>query len=59
MQQVLLLLDGSVWMAEWLVTPDREVPGSDPAGGKILLVIGQRFIAQSLSLSHFHPLSRT
>ena len=49
---------GSVRVAEWLELPtfDQEVPGSDPAGGRINLMIVRRFIAQSLSLLSFHRL---
>ena len=51
----------SVRVAERLALPtsDDGVAGSNPAGGKILPETKQRFIAQSLSCSHFHRLKMT
>ena len=42
-----------------LPTSDHGVTGSNPAGGKILPELKQRFIAQSLSCSLFHRLEMT
>ena len=51
----------SVRVAERLALPtlDHEVAGSNPAGGEILPEAKRRFIAQSLSCSHFHRLEMT
>ena len=38
---------------------DHEVPGSNPTGGGIQLMIVRRFSAQSISLSLFHRLDVT
>ena len=48
-------------MAERLALPtsDHGVVGSNPAGGEIFLEPKRRFIAQSLSCSHFHRLEMT
>ena len=48
-------------MAERLALPtsDHGVAGSNPAGGEILTEPKRRFIAQSLSCSHFHRLEMT
>ena len=56
-----LLWAGSVRMAERLALPtsDHGVAGSNPAGGEILPEPKRRFIAQSLSYSHFHRLEMT
>ena len=50
-----------VRVAAWLapLTSDHEVPGSNPAGGRIQLMTVRCFIAQNLSLSLFHRLHMT
>ena len=55
------ILSRSVSVAEWLAlsTSDQGVPGSNPAGCKILLEPKWCFIAQSLSCSPFHCLEMT
>ena len=51
----------SILVTEWLALPteENEVPGLNPARGGIQLITVKCFIAQSLSLSHFHRLDMT
>ena len=51
----------SIQVVEWLAlqTSDHNLPGSNPAGGRIEPMTVLCFIAQSLSLSHFHYLDMT
>ena len=42
-----------------MVSTADQIMGSNPAGGGILLMTVWHFIAQRLSLSHFHHLDMT